>query len=484
MREEQDFIGKITIPKDALYGIHSVRARSNFPDSTPFHKEWYQGIGLVKRACYQTYRKLRNTALEELGQFPETLTLIPDNSLEALEHSAERVNRGELFEHFIVPAIQGGAGTSINMNVNEIICNNALIQLKKQPGQYTYLDPIEHANIFQSTNDVIPTALKVTAMQLLIDLEAKTNALRKEIERLEAEYRHTLRLGYTQMQEAVPSTYGQLFSNYNNALSRDWWRISKCSERMKEINLGGGAIGTGLAIPRYFIVQVVKELQLLSGLPITRSENLGDTTSNTDSFVEVHATLNAQAVNLEKIASDIRLLGADLFKNRILQIPKKQTGSSIMPGKVNPVISEFVITAAHKIYSNNQWLTQLAGQGCLELNAYLPGIGHALIESIKLLSASCDTLTTNLFNQLSVDSAPPKTDSIANSPSITTALIPYIGYYQAGEIARYMQLHKATIFQANETLNFMPENQLKSLLTADSLLKLGYSLKDSITNSK
>ena len=185
------------------------------------------------------------------------------------------------------------------------------------------------------------------------------------------------------MQEAVPSSFGILFSTYNEALSRDWWRVSKCSERIKQVNLGGGAIGTGLSLPRFFIMEVVPELRKLTGLPLAHSENLSDATSNLDRWVEIHATLKAHAVNLEKMSSDFRLLSSDLAGDKIISIPDRQVGSSIMPGKINPVIPEFVISAAHKIYSNDVLISSLCGQGTLELNAYLPVIGCAVIESYQ-----------------------------------------------------------------------------------------------------
>ncbi len=192
------------------------------------------------------------------------------------------------------------------------------------------------------------------------------------MEKLEKKYRNTLRIAYTQMQEAVPSTYGRLFSSYSDALSRDWWRVSKCLERIKVVNLGGSAIGTSIAVPKYFVAEVVSRLQQITGLPVTRGENLSDATSNLDPFVEVHGILKAHAVTLEKMANDLRLLASDIHGGHSLSIPKKQTGSSIMPGKVNPVIPEYVISCAHRVYSNDQLIAGLSAQGCLELNAYLP----------------------------------------------------------------------------------------------------------------
>ena len=201
------------------------------------------------------------------------------------------------------------------------------------------------------------------------------------------------------MQEAVPSTFGRLFSSYSDALSRDWWRVSKCLERIKVVNLGGSAIGTSVAVPKYFVSEVVARLQQLSGLPVTRGENLSDATSNLDPFVEVHGILKAHAVNLEKMVSDLRLLASDVYGTHSLTIPKKQVGSSIMPGKVNPVIPEYVISCAHRVYSNDQLIAGLSAQGCLELNAYLPVIGHAMLESLKLLISADNTAAAHLLQR-------------------------------------------------------------------------------------
>jgi len=320
MRKEKDYIGEKDIPDNALFGIHSLRAKENFPDNTPFHIEWYKAVGTVKQACYITYGKFKKAVKEKYDTENIPHKFIDDKILSALERSAADVSAGKYFDSFIVPASQGGAGTSINMNVNEIIANTALTVLDKKPGNYHIIDPIEHANIFQSTNDVVPTALKVAIMELLNDLEEEINKLRKEVEAAESKTRNVIRHGYTQMQEAVPTSFDKLFSSFNNALSRDWWRVSKCFERIKEVNLGGGAVGTGLSIPRFFILQAVSELQKLTGLPVTRGENLPDTTSNLDSLVEVHAILTAHAVNLEKISSDMRLLSSDLIKHKNIKL--------------------------------------------------------------------------------------------------------------------------------------------------------------------
>ena len=475
-RIEKDSLSEKQIPSDALYGIHAARAKENFPGNTPFPVEWYMAVGVTKQACYLTYRKFRNAAIEKFGVIPN-LKNVSDDILEPLIFGASEVANGSYFDHFIVPAVQGGAGTSINMNINEIITNSALLKSGFKCGEYNVIDPIEHANIYQSTNDVIPTALTVAVMKLLQSLEEQINNLRWKVEQLEKDNSEKLRMGFTQMQEALPSSFGLLFSTYNDAFSRDWWRVSKCSERIKQVNLGGGATGTGVSIPRFFIREVVPELRDLTGLPLAHSENLCDATSNLDKWVEIHATLKAHAVNLEKMSSDIRLLASDIAGNKTISIPERQVGSSIMPGKINPVIPEFVISAAHKIYSNDVLISSLSGQGTLELNAYLPVIGYAVIESINLLISCNSSLLQNLFEGLTVNETTGY-NALINSPSVTTALSPHIGYHKAAEIASLMREKGINIFEANNIIRVLDETKLKTILRPENLLKLGFSLND------
>ncbi len=477
MRTESDLLGEKKIPSDAFYGIHSLRASENFPCRMEFHTEWYQAIGLTKLACYRTYSAFIRAARGKYGSIPDHLSPISEDILEKMVLAATEIAAGKHFDHFIVPAIQGGAGTSINMNVNEIIANTALLKLKSLPGNYRLIDPVEHANIYQSTNDIIPTSLRVAAMNLLLQLEEDINRMRFSIEKTETLHRNHLRIAYTQMQEAVPSSWGMLFGAYNEAMSRDWWRVSKSLERIKTVNLGGSAVGTGITVPRWFIMEVVPELQRLTGLPVSRSENLPDATSNHDSLVEVHAILKAYAVNLEKMASDLRLLSSDITGHNEVILPRQQAGSSIMPGKINPVIPEFVISTAHKVYANDQLVTSLSAQGCLDLNAYLPVIGNALLESIKLLIAASRSLTNNLFSQLKINSDISNA-RLLNSPAITTALIPVIGYNKSARLAGLMRDKNIDIFSANREMNLISSEKLASLLEPANLLKTGFSLKD------
>lgn len=477
MRIEKDFLGELEMPDDALYGIHSLRASNNFPYRSEFHIEWYMAMGLVKLACYNTYGSFIKAASSRYGKIPLPVSPVRDDVIEKMKLSAMEIAAGKHFDQFIVPPVQGGAGTSINMNINEIIANLAILKLGGKPGSYNLADPIEHANIYQSTNDVVPTALRLSVIRLLVTLEEEINQLRFMVEKTETRYRNNLRIAYTQMQQAVPSSWGMLLGSYNEALSRDWWRVSKCFERIKTVNLGGSAAGTGLAVPRFFIMEVVQELQKLTGLPLSRSENLPDATANLDSFVEVHAILKACAVNLEKMVSDLRLLASDIAGSHEVVLPQVQLGSSIMPGKVNPVICEYVISASHKIYSNDQLVTSLSARGCLDLNAYIPVIGHAMLESIKLLIASSRSLRTGVFRQLQINSEVSE-QRLFLSPALTTALTPYIGYNKAAQLAKLMKEKNTDIFAANLEIKVIDQKRLKKILEPENLLKTGFSLGD------
>jgi len=477
MRKERDSIGEVSLPGDALYGIHSFRARENFPAGTPFPVEWYRAAGMVKLACYKTISRFSEAVQKKVPEQVSHLRIPDSYILGVLEDAAAEVSEGSHFDQFIVSGTQGGAGTSINLNINEIITNVALRKLGKKPGDHQVIDPIETANLFQSTNDVIPTALTVAALQLLQSLEEAINETRASVEKLEARYRNTLRLGFTQMEQAVPSTYGQLFSTFSDAFSRDWWRVSKAFERIKVVNLGGGATGTGLSIPRFYLMEVVPMLKKLTGFPVTQGENLADATSNMDKWVEAHAILKAHAVNMEKMVSDLRLLASGLNTLKEITLPERQVGSSIMPGKVNPVIPEFVISSAHRIYANDQLITSLAAQGCLELNAYLPEIGCAMLESLKLMIAMNRAVLDSMLTGIQVNEEASRS-RLFQSPSVTTALSPLIGYHQAGRLAKEMKSSGTDIFEANRSLGLVPEEKLEALMQPENLLKKGFSAND------
>ncbi len=477
MRIEKDFLGEVQLPSEVLYGINSWRASVNFTNQTRFSLEWFKAVGVVKQACYTTAYNFIVAATEKYPGKKLPAGADDQGLMEKLAETAAEVADGKYFDQFIVPAIQGGAGTAINMNINEIIANATLQKSGHHPGDYHIIDPFIHANVFQSTNDVIPTALRVAIMKQLLVLETTINQHRSAFETHEKESRGQLRLAYTQMQQSIPSSFGLMFSSWADALSRDWWRVSKCFERIKTVNLGGGATGTGMAIPRYFIMEVTNQLRNQTQLPLARSENHTDSTQNLDSLVEAHAILKAHAVNLEKIASDLRLLASDMWGNPDISLPERQTGSSIIPGKVNPVINEFVIGCAQKVYANDILVSNLAGQGCLELNAYLPVIGHAMLESLHLLIKANDSMLNYMITGLTVHPHA-ALQKLFSSPTITTALIPLLGYNKASELSFLMKKEKLNIFQANQRLKLLDESQLNNILSPENLLKLGYSLND------
>lgn len=480
MRTEKDSLGTMEIPDDALYGIHSLRASMNFPCAAPLHELWYRAMGAVKLAYYRVCAEYQAGAKRKFS--PEQISsagvrFFEDSVLDVLACAAGEVMDGKHREYFIVPAISGGAGTSINMNINEIIANRALQLIGEFFGSYGIIDPFEHANMFQSTNDVVPTALKIAVMESLDLLDGSINALRMTVERLEKRHSGDLRPGYTEMQEAVPTSFGRLFSTYSAALSRDWWRLSRCHERLKTVNLGGGALGTGLAVPRYVIFRVCDSLKEITSRPVARAENLADATSNLDVFVETHAVMKALAVTLEKMSADLRLLSSDAGAVNGVEIPAVQAGSSIMPGKVNPVIPEYVISACHRVYANDVMVTSLSGQGCLELNAYIPAIGDAMLESLDLLRGAFSALDDNLLRGMIIDGGAEQA-RLLRSPSISTVLNPVVGYHRASELAKLMNDEGIDVFTANDRLGLLSREYLAYLLEPANLLRLGYSLSE------
>jgi aspartate ammonia-lyase len=475
MREESDSLGILQIDDNALYGIHSVRAAKNFPLATsenPFSVHWFRAMGQIKQAYFITSFELLQSCKAE-GIEPSRWKIPSQDQLHVLQKSAAEISAGKHLDSFIVPAIQGGAGTSINMNINEILANVSLRAMGHNPGEYHIIHPIETCNVFQSTNDVVPSALKIALMDLFQRLEIKISATRLMMEHLETRHRSALRFSYTQMQAAVPSTWGRFFSIFSEAFSRDWWRISKCQERLKALNLGGGASGTGLTTPRYIIMKVTDTLRNLTNLPICRAENLTEANANQDLIAEAHSLAKIHALNLEKMTSDLRLLGSDIAGN-ILKLPAVQTGSSVMPGKINPVIPEFVTAISSKIQSNDSLIAHLCASGTLDLNQNLPMIGHAALESLQLLLGVHDSLTTRLLHNLGVVEL--DYNELLQTPICTTALIPIVGYEMAEKMARKMQQENLSILQVAEMAGLSPA-EIQDQLSPEKLIREGFSLK-------
>lgn len=459
-RVEKDFLGEKQIPFDALYGIHTARAIENFPVSgKKIHPELIHAYGDVKLACAQINR--------QLGFQPD------EKKADAIEKACSEMSSGLLDNHILVDAFQGGAGTSTNMNVNEVIANRALQIMGKAPGSYEVVSPFDDINLHQSTNDTYPTALKIAAIQLLRQLEQSVLGLQEAFQQKEKEFAHIVKIGRTQLQDAVLTTLGREMSAYAEAFNRDRWRIYKCQERLRVVNLGGTAIGTGLGAPKQFIFRVVDRLRDNTGIGLARSENLTDNTQNADVFVEVSGILKAHASNLQKISNDLRLLssGPDAGFGEI-NLPQLQAGSSIMPGKVNPVIPEAVIQLAMQVMGNDQVITQASSTGNLELNQFMPIIANALLENLTLLANACSILNHKCVKGITVNEEICR-KNIENSTATITALIPRIGYTKASEIVEIANSKNLSIKNAAISSGLISEEEFEDLISPESVCRLG-----------
>lgn len=452
-RIEHDFLGEKNIPSNVYWGIHTYRAIENFPLSNiPVSLELVKSIALVKKSCCQA-----NT---EIGY------IVPELS-SAIITTCDEIIDGKFDDQFPVDSLQGGAGTSTNMNVNEVIANRALELLGKLRGSYEFCHPIEHVNLHQSTNDVYPTALKVACIQMVRKLSVAAESLQGALQRKEKEFSSIVSIGRTEMQEAVPITLGSEISSFADAITRDRWRTFKCEERLRVVNIGGTAVGTGLTAPRKYIFLVIEKLRHLSGFGLTRGENVMDQTSNADCFVEVSGILTAHASNLVKICSDLRTLH---FTGEI-SLPAVQSGSSIMPGKVNPVIMESIIGVGVKVNANHQIITQCAGMGSLQINEFLPLIANSLLESLRLLIAADSMMSAHVD---AIKAKPENCEKLLNgSITIITAFLPHIGYEKAEAIVK--EYTKAGKNNFREFLNEKLGNDLvNKVLSASNLVSLGF----------
>ena len=420
-RRETDLLGALDVPGDALWGIHTLRAIENFPLAhRPVHRRLIHAYGAVKLAAARTNR--------ELGRWT-------DEQFAAIEAACLEMIDGLLDRHIVVDALQGGAGTSTNMNVNEVLTNRALQIFGRPLGDYGTLDPHDDLNLHQSTNDTYPTALRIAAIFALHDLERATVALAETFQEKERQFAHVVKIGRTELQDAVLLTLGREMGAYGEAAARDRWRISKCEERLRVVNLGGTAVGTGQGAPRQFIFRVVEHLRQITGLGLARAENLVEATQNADAFVEVSGILKASAVNLLKIANDLRLLASGPCAGLSeIRLPPRQAGSSIMPGKINPVIPEAVAQAAIAAAGYDQMIFQAVGGGNLELSQFLPLVADSLLQMIDLLADACTILARHCVAGIEADVDQCRRQ-VHNSTASLTALVDAIGYRAAEQLA-------------------------------------------------
>jgi aspartate ammonia-lyase len=464
-RNEADLLGELSVPADALYGIHTARAIGNFPLARrPVHRALVRAYGAVKLACAETNH--------ELG-------FLDDERHRALCAACAEMSEGMLDAHVVVDALQGGAGTSTNMNVNEVLANRGLQLMGRAPGDYDALSPIDDVNLHQSTNDTYPTALKVAAIRQLRELEREVVALLEEFQRKEKAMAHVVKVGRTQMQDAVLTTLGREMAAYAEAFGRDRWRIYKCEERLRVVNLGGTAVGTGLGAPREFIFRAVEHLRAITGLGLARAENLVENTQNADTFTEVSGILKACAVNLLKIATDIRALSAGPDAGIAeLRIPPRQAGSSIMPGKVNPVIPEAVSQAAMQVMGNDAVIAHACSMGHLELNPFMPLIADSLLGSLDLLRNACD-----IFRRLCVEGLVADEErcllSVRASTACATALLSEIGYEAAQQVAAAAAQEGRTVRDLAVERGLMSAERFDELVSAENVTRLGFPMRRS-----
>ncbi len=459
-RVEKDLLGQLPLPAEALWGIYTQRSVENFPIShRTVHPVLIQAYGAVKLACCQVNY--------ELGYIPEVI-------FNPIQAACQEMMAGKLNEAIRVDALQGGAGTSTNMNVNEVLANRAL-QLMGQPvGTYEVIHPLEHINLHQSTNDTYPTALKVAAIWRLRSLEKQIAALVEVFQHKEQEMASMVKVGRTQMQDAVLTTLGREMSAYAEALARDRWRVYKCEERLRVVNLGGTAIGTGILAPRQFIFRVVDQLRAIVNLGLSRAENLVEATQNLDMFVEVSGILKAYASSLIKISGDLRFLSSGPEAGiGELKLPPRQAGSSIMPGKINPVIPEAVTQAAIMVCSNDLALTQAVSMGHLELNPFVPLIADCLLTNLDYLERA--TVILREFCIVGLKGDPERCRAhVLSSTAVVTALVEELGYDKAQELAQLAIQQNRTIKAMVLNAQLMSEDAFEALVSAERVTRLGY----------
>jgi aspartate ammonia-lyase len=452
-RVEKDLIGSKEIDDSVVWGIHTERAQENFPISRlRLSKNFICAYIAVKKACAQ--------ANKDLGYLDVHIADMIIRACDELVSAYDPI-------FFPVDALQGGAGTSTNMNVNEVIAHRANELLQKEFGAYATIHPIEHVNLYQSTNDTYPTALKIACIELLRHLSSAIEKVQGALQRKEKMFAAIITLGRTELQDAVPITLGSQFASFAEAFARDRWRTFKCEERIRTVNLGGTAVGTGLTAPRDYIFLVIEKLRTVTGLGLARAENMVDHTANTDSFVEISGILKAHAQNLIKISGDLRLLHY-FGEIRLTQV---QAGSSIMPGKVNPVICESLIQVGMKIIANDHLITDACSRGTLQMNEFMPVISYALLESLEIASAA-NMIFAEHIDGIQADSELCKKKS-GSSAALITAFLPYIGYEKATDLIRdFKESGRSDLvgFLSHQ----LDEELVKKVLSPHSITSLGF----------
>jgi aspartate ammonia-lyase len=463
MRIEKDSLGKLDLPDNSYYGINSKRSEINFPNSgEKVNLYLIKAYLQVKLAAAETNYKCGLLFKEKYDAIDEAIRKLIKETEADIEEGTNKI-----YEKVITDPYQGGAGTSLNMNVNEIIANTALEILVKEKGDYASINPLDDVNMSQSTNDTFPTALKIASIYLLRQLSDSLSVLQNSLQKKEGEFKSVLKLGRTQLQDAVPITLGQEFGAYAQAVARDRWRIYNAEERLRSVNLGGTAVGTSVSAPKEYVLNVNSILKKITKLPIAKSEDLIDATQNLDMFVEVHGIIKASAVSLIKICNDLRFLSSGPNGGiGEINLPPKQAGSTIMPGKVNPVILENTIQLCELVKGHDLIIANLVGNGNLELNPFIPMLGHLFLKSIELLKACTINLAANCIDGISANAERCKLNLI-NSSAIAASLISTFGYETIQELVNYAHKNNIPFVKALMKSKLLNENEMYNLISKD-----------------
>ena len=460
-RIERDSLGEKEVPADAYYGVQTCRAIENF-SITGYRIHWslIKSLAIVKKACAM--------ANMDVGLLDKKLGL-------AVAEAAQEIIDGNYHEQFIVDPIQGGAGTSINMNANEVITNVALLKLGFEKGDYDRLSPNTHVNMSQSTNDVFPTAVHIAVLivleQLLITMDEMLETFRNKSK----EFDHIIKMGRTHLQDAVPIRLGQEFEAYSRVLESDIKRIRKCDSHMYEVNIGATAVGTGLNADPKYIAYVIRYLRLFSGYPIERAENLVDATQNTDEYTEVSAALKVCMMNMSKIANDLRLMSSGPRTGLgEINLPHRQPGSSIMPGKVNPVMAELINQVAFQVIGNDNTICLASESGQLELNVMEPVLRFNLLQSITIMRNAFNSFNKLCLAGITANDGRMK-EYVEKSVGILTAINPHVGYETASRIANEALRGERSLRQICLDEKILTEEELDIILDPYEMTKLGIS---------
>ncbi|MDM5336167.1 aspartate ammonia-lyase [Fictibacillus enclensis] len=469
-RIEKDFLGEKEIPADVYYGIQTLRAVDNFQiTGYRIHKEMIHALAMVKKAAALANMDVHRL-YEGLGK--------------PIVQASDEILEGHWHEYFIVDPIQGGAGTSMNMNANEVIANRALELLGHHKGDYLKLSPNTHVNMSQSTNDVFPTAIHISTLKLLEKLLVTMNDMLEVFRKKAVQFDHVIKMGRTHLQDAVPIRLGQEFEAYSRVLERDIKRIKQTREHLYEVNMGATAVGTGLNADPQYIKHVVRHLSEISGLPLVGAEHLVDATQNTDAYTEVSAALKVCMMNMSKIANDLRLMAsgprAGLGE---ITLPSRQPGSSIMPGKVNPVMAELINQVAFQVIGNDHTICSASEAGQLELNVMEPVLVFNLLQSISIMNNVFRSFTDYCLSGIEANEDRMK-EYVERSVGIITAVNPHLGYEACARIAREAILKGKSVRELCLLYDVLTEEELDLILNPYEMTNPGIAggtLLDKIT---